>query len=79
MTDGDACLHARMPQVTSAAAAAAAGRVAVIDYHLGVIALAVEENSAAQEALDKCAVSSAVAVQVAVQMKVKVEMEVQVV
>lgn len=56
-SDGDACLHARMPQVTSAAAAAAAGRVAIIDYHLGVIALAVEENSAAQEALDKCAVS----------------------
>ncbi|CBJ28687.1 conserved unknown protein [Ectocarpus siliculosus] len=42
-------------EVTSAAAAAAAGRVAVIDYRLGVIALAVEENSAAQEALDKCA------------------------
>ncbi|CAM9495753.1 unnamed protein product [Scytosiphon promiscuus] len=35
--------------------AAAAGRVALIDYGLGVIALAVEENSAAQEALDKCA------------------------
>ena len=30
--------------------------VALIDYRLGVIALAVEENSAAQEALDKCAV-----------------------
>lgn len=43
-----------MPQPT---AAAAAGRVALIDYRLGVIALAVEENSAAQEALDKCAVS----------------------
>ncbi|CAN0443235.1 unnamed protein product, partial [Ectocarpus sp. 12 AP-2014] len=42
-------------EVTSAAAAAAAGRVAIIDYRLGVIALAVEENSAAQEALDECA------------------------
>lgn len=30
--------------------------MALIDYRLGVIALAVEENSAAQEALDKCAV-----------------------
>ncbi|CAM9425840.1 unnamed protein product [Pylaiella littoralis] len=38
----------------TAAAAAAAGRVALIDYRLGVIALAVEEHSAAQEALDKC-------------------------
>ncbi|CAN0178534.1 unnamed protein product, partial [Laminaria digitata] len=28
-----------------------------MDYRLGVIALAVEENSAAQEALDKCAVA----------------------
>ncbi|CAM9942424.1 unnamed protein product, partial [Ectocarpus sp. 4 AP-2014] len=38
-------------EVTSAALA----RVVIIDYRLGVIALAVEENSAAQEALDKCA------------------------
>lgn len=31
--------------------------IALIDYRLGVIALAVEENSAAQESLDLCAVS----------------------
>lgn len=42
---------------SAAAAAQEAGRVALIDYRLGVIALAVEENSAAQKALDKCAVS----------------------
>ena len=47
---------------TAAAAAEAAGRMALIDYHLGVIALAVEENSAAQEALDKCAVSQPVCI-----------------
>ncbi len=40
------------------AVAAATGRMAVIDYRLGVIALAVEETSAAQQALDKCAVRS---------------------
>lgn len=31
--------------------------MALIDYRLGVIALAVEEPSAAQEALESCAVS----------------------
>lgn len=31
--------------------------LALIDYRLGVIALAVEEPSAAQEALESCAVS----------------------
>lgn len=53
-------LVSRLTQSAEAtrAVAAATGRIALIDYRLGVIALAVEETSAAQEALNKCAVRS---------------------